>query len=121
MSVTLLKPIFLISLIAIPLLWIGFKKTFPRGLSSGEKILFGGLRSLLLLLLVLALCDLRLLSPSDRVNIFFVLDQSESINARGRNAALTYLKKAVSGIGKEDRAGPYPFWERGLPGKGITK
>jgi Ca-activated chloride channel family protein len=105
MSVTLLKPIFLLSLIAIPLLWIGFKKSFPRKLSPGEKVLFGGLRSLLLLLLVLALCDLRLLSPSDRVNLFFVLDQSESINALGRNAAMTYMKKALSGMGKEDRAG----------------
>ncbi len=105
MSLTLLKPIFLIALIAIPLLWMGFKKTFPRELSSREKVLFGGLRSLLLLLLILALCDLRLLSPSDRVNLFFVFDQSESINARGKNAALAYMKKAVSGIGKEDRAG----------------
>ena len=82
MPFTLLKPIFLISLIAIPLLWIGFKKTSPRRLSSREKSLFGGMRSLLLLLLVLALCDLRLLNSSDRVNLFFVLDQSESIDAR---------------------------------------
>ena len=105
MPFTLLRPIFLISLIAIPLLWIGFRKTPLQRLSSREKLLFGGMRSLLLLLLALALCDLRLLNSSDRVNLFFVLDLSESINARGRNAALTYMKKAVSGMGKEDRAG----------------
>ncbi|MCJ7832906.1 MAG: hypothetical protein MUQ20_00785, partial [Deltaproteobacteria bacterium] len=105
MPFTLLQPIFLISLIAIPLIWIGFKKTSPWRLSPKEKSLFGGMRSLLLLLLVLALCDLRLLSPSDRVNLFFVFDLSESINALGRNAALAYMKKAVSGLGKEDRAG----------------
>ncbi len=105
MPFTLLKPIFLISLIAIPLLWIGFRKTPLQKLSSREKLLFGGMRSLLLLLLVLALCDLRLLNSSDHVNLFFVLDLSESINAQGRNKALTFMKKAVSGMGKEDRAG----------------
>lgn len=105
MPLIFLKPIFLISLTAIPLLWIGFKKTMTRGRPSGEKILFGGLRSLLLLLLVLALCDLRLLSPSDRVNLFFVLDLSESVSPQGRSAALAYMKKAASAMGKEDRAG----------------
>jgi Ca-activated chloride channel family protein len=105
MFLTLLKPIFLIGLVAVPLLWIVFKKISPGRLSPKEKVLFGSMRSLLLLLLVLALCDLRLLSPSYRVNLFFILDLSESINTRGRDAAMTFMKKAVSGLGKEDRAG----------------
>jgi Ca-activated chloride channel family protein len=106
MSITLLRPLFLISLIAIPLLWILFKSTSPIGrLSPREKALFWGMRSLILLLLVLALCDLRVLNPSDRVNLFFVLDMSESINVQGRNAALAFIKKAASDIKKEDRAG----------------
>jgi len=105
MPFTLLKPLFLISLIAIPLFWIGLKKISPGRLSPRERALFGGMRSLLLLLLVLALCDLRFLNPSERVNLFFVLDLSESINTGERDAAMTYIKKAVSGMTKKDRAG----------------
>src|SRR4030042_3078511 len=105
MPFTLLKPLCLISLIAIPLFWIGLKKISPGRLSPRERALFGGMRSLLLLLLVLALCDLRFLNPSERVNLFFVLDLSESINTGERDAAMTYIKKAVSGMTQEDRAG----------------
>jgi Ca-activated chloride channel homolog len=105
MPFTFIKPIFLISLIAIPILWVAFKKISPGDLPSKKMALFGGIRTLILLLLALAISDLRLQKTSDRVNIFFVLDLSESINSQGRNAALTYMKKAVSDLGKEDRAG----------------
>ncbi len=105
MPFTLLKPIFLTTLIVLPLLWVVFKKTTLKKQSPRETYLFWGLRSLVLFLLVLALCDFRLQSPSDRVNLFFVVDQSGSIDARQNKEAMDYVKKAVSGMGKEDRAG----------------
>ncbi|MEW6187892.1 MAG: VWA domain-containing protein [Thermodesulfobacteriota bacterium] len=105
MSLSLLQPWFLLALLALPLIGIGFRRKSSLGFSAKGKGLFWGLRSTSLLLLILALGDLRMLIPSDRVNLFYLLDVSESISPRGQALARNFLKQTISEMKKEDRAG----------------
>lgn len=60
---------------------------------------------MLLLILGLALSDPRFIKSSDRVNLFFCLDVSESVGEDREKAAMKLIQKAAAGIKEEDRAG----------------
>jgi hypothetical protein len=56
--------------------------------------LIAGFQSALVIILVFALADPRLLSHSDQVNVFFCLDVSESISGDQLEKAEKSMKKA---------------------------
>jgi uncharacterized membrane protein len=60
---------------------------------------------LLILVLSLALSDPRIMKSSDRVNLFFCLDVSDSVRGEGKKAAMEFMQKAATGMKEEDRAG----------------
>jgi uncharacterized membrane protein len=74
----------------------------------------GVLRSILVIILGLALSDPRLLSHSDQVNVFFCLDISESIPADQRLKAKTFIKQTASQMQFEDQAGFIVFGKDAL-------
>jgi uncharacterized membrane protein len=77
--------------------------------SPGRKLVIGGLRSALVIVLGLALSDPRVLSHSDQVNVFFCLDVSESIPRDQKLAAQVFIKKAFADMKSEDQAGLIVF------------
>lgn len=105
MSVTFLQPWFLLALIGLLVLIRIWKKGTLAPTAGSKSVSFLVLRGVTLLLVILALSDPRLLFPSDRVNLFFLLDMSESVSPEGRDSALNYLRQSLTGMGKEDRAG----------------
>ena len=114
MPIALTKPISLLFLIFIPIIWIMMSRSSFKSAPPLERILTGGLRSIIILILALALSDPRVVKSSDRVNLFFLLDVSESVPEEGQKAALEYMQTASLGIKDEDRAGLIIF------GKGAS-
>ncbi|MEJ2170779.1 MAG: VWA domain-containing protein, partial [Desulfobacterales bacterium] len=89
---------------------------------SGQKIGIGLIRSLLVVVLALALSDPKLLTHSDQVNIFFCLDASESILNEQRQAAEAFIKQAAGGtMQKGDQAGLIVFGESPSLEKSLSK
>jgi len=103
------QPIYLILLLLIPLIWFMMNRLFAKGRSPGQRLIVGGLRSLLIVVLVLALSDPQILSQSDQVNVFFCLDVSESIPGDQKLAAETFIKNASAEMKSEDQAGLIVF------------
>jgi uncharacterized membrane protein len=114
MSFTIDKPIYLIIYLLIPFIWIMMKRSSARGRWSNRKIGVGVLRSLLLIILGLALSDPKLLSHTDQVNVFFCLDVSESIPVDQRLKAETFIKRTASTMQFEDQAGFIVFGKDAL-------
>jgi uncharacterized membrane protein len=109
MSFTLDKPIYLIIYLLIPFIWILLNRTASRGSSRRLRYVFGILRSLLIVVLGLALSDPKLLSHSDQVNVFFCLDASESIESDQRLKAEKFIEQTASEMQTDDRAGLIVF------------
>ena len=126
---TLMKPIFLLFWLLIPVTWLLISRSHLSIQSKRSRIFVGGIRSILILVLGLALSDPRMIRGSDRVNLFFCLDVSESIRGgphkdgvsrhqdegglqEGREiGAMSFMRKAATGIGEEDQAGLIIFGE----------
>jgi len=106
------KPIFLLFWITIPFIWVMFEHSLRKTSPLGEKLLIGGLRSLLIIVLGLALADPRLVKNSDRVNLFFCLDMSDSIQQGVHKNAMDFMRKASNGMRGSDSAGLIIFGER---------
>jgi uncharacterized membrane protein len=95
----------------IPLIWYMMSRSSAGGKFSKQKMIIGILRSLLVIVLSIALSDPRLLRHSDRVNIFFCLDGSESILGEQRQAAEEFIKRAAVTMQNSDQAGLIVFGE----------
>jgi uncharacterized membrane protein len=67
------------------------------------------IRLLVLLLVVLALAGLQWLRPMEGVNVFFLLDRSESIPSPQQEGARKYVNTAAKEKKKEDKAGVLVF------------
>ncbi len=67
------------------------------------------IRSLILLFVILALAGLQLIATSGPLNVVFLVDRSASVSRAGREASLQYVRKAIAGMGADDRAGVVLF------------
>ncbi len=103
------KPIFLLTLLLIPIIWILLLRTFQKDSRRHLHIFVGILRSLLIASLSLALSDPRLIKSSDNVNVFFCMDVSESIDRDMEKDVLRFIRNAVNGMEEEDQAGLLVF------------
>jgi uncharacterized membrane protein/uncharacterized protein YegL len=109
MPLSLQKPLFLLLWILIPFIWIMMSRSFFKGVSRKRKLLVGGLRSLLILLLGFVLADPRIMAHTDRVNLLFCLDVSESVGSEKKIAAESFIQQAITGMDEEDQAGLIVF------------
>ena len=89
------KPIYLSLWLLVPVIWIMLSRAFAGGIWSRPKIIAGGLRSLLIIILGLALSDPQHMSHSDQVNVIFCLDVSQSIPRAQKSAAEAFIRKAA--------------------------
>lgn len=105
------KPWYLLLLAVVPLLWIFSFKSLA-GLGNFRRFLAIALRTLVVILVVLALAEVQLLRTSQKVTVIYLLDQSESIPQERREAMLDYVVKAVAKHrqrDRQDRAGVIVF------------
>src|SRR5210317_910166 len=109
MLFTLDKPIYLILYLLIPFLWIVMRRSSAGDRLSKQEVVIGVLRSLLVIVLGLALSDPKLLSHSDQVTVFFCLDVSESIPGDQRLKAETFIEQTAAEMQGEDQAGLIVF------------
>ena len=105
MLVSFNKPVFIILILLAPVIWMMMNRSNLKSSRFKHKIILGGLRALLLFILVLALSDPRIMAPSDKVNLFFCLDLSESVGDEEKTAAEVFMKKVSAGMQAEDQAG----------------
>jgi uncharacterized membrane protein len=109
MFFTLGKPIYLSICLLVPLIWLMMRRSSGQTNLTRQKIVVGVLRSLLIVVLGLALSDPKHLIHSDRVNAFFCLDVSESIPADQRHKAIEFIEETSATMQNEDHAGLIVF------------
>ena len=109
MFITLSKPLYLSILLLIPFVWLMMRHTSPAAGWTPKRTAVCVFRSLLILLLGLALSEPKLLSHSDRVNVFFCLDVSESVPDDQRRKAEAFIQQAAAQMQKDDQAGLIVF------------
>jgi uncharacterized membrane protein/Mg-chelatase subunit ChlD len=109
------QPYYLLLLALLPVLW-WFSYRSLAGLGRWRRLIAIGLRSAVLLILVLCLAEVQLLRVSNRVTVLYLLDQSESIPKLVRDGMLDYVTTEVrkhrqTGISGEggDKAGVIIF------------
>ncbi|MCX7720825.1 MAG: VWA domain-containing protein [Dictyoglomus thermophilum] len=94
--ISLEKPLFLI---LIPIIYFLIKRYKKKAV----------LRSIEILLILLSLSGMQVLSYSDRVNTFFLLDQSASIPSWEKERAISFIKESLNNKKIYDRVGLISF------------
>ncbi len=103
------KPLFLAFCLLIPSIWLMMgRPTAGRGLSR-RQLVAGILRSLLIIVMALALADPVHLKHSDQVNVFFCLDVSDSIPIDQRLEAEEFIARSAAEMKKADQIGLIVF------------
>ncbi len=102
-------PLFLFVLLLIPAIWLMMRYSPWRDSLRLHRVLVAGLRSLLILLAGLALADPRLITKTDRVNLIFCVDRSESISRDKTTAIHGFIQQALTGMDEQDQTGLIAF------------
>jgi len=88
------QPWYLLLLLLVPLLWwVSFHSL--SGLGPIRRLVALGLRSVILVLFVLALADIQLERSNDRLTVIYLLDQSQSIPPQQRSLMIDYVNRAI--------------------------
>jgi uncharacterized membrane protein len=88
------SPWYLLLLGLLPLMWLFSFKSLA-GLGNWRRLTAIGLRSIIMLLFILALADVQLLRTSEKMTVIYLLDQSESIPRAKRQTMMTYAIEEV--------------------------
>jgi len=109
-NISFYQPAYLLLLLLLPLLW-WFSFRSLAGLGRVRRIMALGLRTLVLILFVLALAEIQLNQTSDDMTVIYLLDQSESIPSARRQAMMDYVVEEVAYHREnfKDRAGVIVF------------
>jgi Mg-chelatase subunit ChlD len=105
MEISFLHPVYLLALLAVPLLWF-----LPQRLRDRRQ---GIIRSLLMALLVIALARPVLLSPDAATYQVFILDRSESISVEQRVLAEDVLETLLGQVSARDNVSLIIIGEEG--------
>ena len=97
----------LIPLVLPPLVWTSYRSL--AGLGSIRRLLAIAFRTAVIILIVLALAELRSVWRSDRLATIFLLDLSNSVPHDQQKAALDYVTAASKKRWKDDLAGLVVF------------
>jgi uncharacterized membrane protein/Mg-chelatase subunit ChlD len=105
------SPGYLALLAILPLVW-WFSFSSLAGLGQVRRAVAIGLRSLVFVLLVLALAETQWVRVSQRLTVLYLLDQSLSVSPQQSDAMVKYVNKAISSQrdrAQQDRAGVIVF------------
>jgi len=98
-----------LALVLVPLVWwVGYRNLAALG--TGRRWAALGLRTAVVVLLILAVAEMRAIRTSDRLTVFFLLDLSQSIPLEIRSRMIEYVNQAVERHRRpRDRAGVIVF------------
>jgi len=105
MPISFEYPQALLLLLLIPVSWAMMRRYFLSESTRLKKETIGALRAVLIVLLGLALSQPKIMSSTDRVNLFFCLDVSESIQNDMKAAAVRFIETTLLRMQKDDHAG----------------
>ena len=104
-------------------LWFALKTDVQIG--SGRRWIALGIRIIVVLLLVFAIAGLQWRRPLDGMNLFFVLDRSDSVPSQQQEAAENLMYKMAGQKKAVDQAGVIVFGSEAaidrMPGLAIAK
>ena len=103
------SPWYLLLLVLVPMLWwFSFRR---MGILGPWRRWFAiGMRTLVMVLLILAMAGVQMVHTSDRLTVIYLLDQSLSIPAEQRRAMILYVNAAIERHREHlDRAGVIVF------------
>jgi uncharacterized membrane protein/Mg-chelatase subunit ChlD len=102
-------PGYLFLLVLVPVVW-WFSFRSLSGLGRFRRLAALTLRTMVLLLFILALAEIQLVRTSDRLTVIYLLDQSLSIPTPERQAMIEYVNRAIRQQRHgQDRAGVIVF------------
>jgi Ca-activated chloride channel family protein len=107
LSLELTRPWWLAALLVLPLLAYYYRRSLVD-LVRWQRLISLGMRSIIVVLLILALAGLNLLRPTREQFVVFAVDRSLSVGDEARKAADDYVAKAVEGI-QSNRYAILPF------------
>ncbi|MHB8952507.1 MAG: VWA domain-containing protein [Pirellulaceae bacterium] len=105
------RPEYLLLLLVVPVLWVLSSRSLSA-LGRLRRILAIGLRTLVCVLIVLALAEMQLERISEKITVIYLLDQSESIPRAKRELMRNYVVQDVRqhrDVQRNDRAGVIVF------------
>ncbi len=115
------EPRALILLLTIPpVIFLGVLSARARPRDRGRVSASTVVRSLILLLLTLALAGMQWVSQGGPLNVVFLVDESASMSQQSRDAATQYVQKAIASMGPDDRAGVVLFGELAIVDRALT-
>src|SRR5262245_24629379 len=98
LGIELGRPWWLLGLFALPVLFYFFRRSLVD-FARPQRIGSLALRSLIVVLLVLALAGLSLVRPTRELFVVFAIDRSESVGKEGAKAIDKFLDQAFSSAG----------------------
>jgi len=101
--IRVLHPWFLFLLLLIPVVWYSAKRV--RVLGQGRKALTLLLRSLVLILFIMALAEVELVDKGDSLTVLFAIDRSSSIPNDEQMFSLAYVQERLMELPEGDNAG----------------
>ncbi|MGB0384915.1 MAG: VWA domain-containing protein [Ardenticatenaceae bacterium] len=113
MTISFADPIYLWALLLIPLAW-GLAALAPRALSLFRRRLSLVLRTLVLLLVILALAGTQLRRSVDNLTVVFLVDVSDSMPSGTRQQAAEFLRGAIEAMPAGDQAAVVVFGKEAL-------
>jgi uncharacterized membrane protein len=105
-------PLALVLLGALPLVWwLGFPRVRYRRVRDSISL---ALRTVIVLLLVLALSGAQAVQSADRLAVVFLVDASDSMGRRAQEDALAYIRESLQGMAADDEVGVVLFGANAL-------
>ncbi|GAB4322837.1 MAG: VWA domain-containing protein [Candidatus Sumerlaeia bacterium] len=101
------SPLYLLLLLMLPLVWWWTVRL--GGVPPIRRWVIRGLRTAVVVLLILALAEVELVHRSRELTVFFVVDQSDSIPTEKREAVKNYIRLAAGRTGMNDKTGLIVF------------
>lgn len=118
---TLAEPKALILLLTIPpVILLGLLSARARPRDRARINTSTVVRSVILLLIILALAGLQFISSGGPLTVVFLIDESASVSQTSRDAAVGYVQKAIAQMGADDRAGVVLFGERAIVDRAVS-
>ncbi len=109
----------LILLIALPLVWyVGFPRHAFRRRRDISSLF---LRTVIIILLVLALAGLQNVQAVDRLAVVFLVDASDSMGAEAEDQQLSYIESAIEGKQPDDEWAVVLFGDNAVPESDFSR
>ena len=108
-QITFESPWYLLWLVLVPVLW-WYSFRGLAALGPARRLFALGLRTLVMLLFIMALAEVQMVHTRDRLTVIYLLDQSLSIPVESRQAMIRYVNAEIAEHRREeDRAGVIVF------------